>query len=198
MKQSLTWKLTLSAALLSGTAALAQEDRTVRIVLNEELDVVEPCMAARSDVGRVILQNVNETLTEFDPGTSTLKPRLATEWTQVDDDTWRIKLRDGVTFHDGTTLDAADIAFTLDRIKVPEFGCEVGVKYFGDIEFADRGRRRPDHRGHHHARLADPAAPALDRADRAVRDPGRRVRRPSRSAPAPTSSTSGTPARTSS
>ena len=144
MKQSLTWKLTLSAALLSGTAALAQEDRTVRIVLNEELDVVEPCMAARSDVGRVILQNVNETLTEFDPGTSTLKPRLATEWTQVDDDTWRIKLRDGVTFHDGTTLDAADIAFTLDRIKVPEFGCEVGVKYFGDIEFADRSRRRPD------------------------------------------------------
>jgi len=35
------------------------------IVLNEELDVVEPCMAARSNVGRVILQNVNESLTEF-------------------------------------------------------------------------------------------------------------------------------------
>ena len=77
---------------------------------------------------------VNETLTEI-RGTE-LKPRLATEWSQVDDDTWRIKLRDGVTFHDGTTLDAADVAFTLDRIKVPEFGCEVGVKYFGDIEFA--------------------------------------------------------------
>jgi peptide/nickel transport system substrate-binding protein len=136
MKRSLARKLTLLAALLSGTAAFSQEDRTVRIVLNEELDVVEPCMAARSDVGRVILQNVNETLTEFDPGTSTLKPRLASEWTQVDDDTWRIKLRDGVTFHDGSTLDAADVAFTLDRIKVPEFGCEVGVKYFGDIAFA--------------------------------------------------------------
>jgi peptide/nickel transport system substrate-binding protein len=128
--------VTLLAALLTGTAALAQEDHTVRIVLNEELDVVEPCMAARSDVGRVILQNVNETLTEFVPGETDLKPRLATEWTQVDDDTWRIQLRDGVTFHDGSTLDAADVAFTLDRIKVPEFGCEVGVKYFGDIEFA--------------------------------------------------------------
>ena len=174
--QTLSPKLTLFAVLLSGTAAFAQEDHTVRIVLNEELDVVEPCMAARSDVGRVILQNVNETLTEFVPGQTELKPRLATEWTQVDDDTWRIKLRDGVTFHDGSTLDAADVAFTLDRIKVPKFGCEVGVKYFGDIAVRDRGRRRPDDRRHHHPRLADPAAPALDRADRPFRDPGRQVR----------------------
>ena len=136
MQQSIAVKVTLLSVFLSGTAAFAQEDRTVRIVLNEELDVVEPCMAARSDVGRVILQNVNETLTEFVPGQTELKPRLATEWTAVDEDTWQVKLREGVTFHDGTTLDAADVAFTLDRIKVPEFGCEVGVKYFGDIEFA--------------------------------------------------------------
>ena len=70
----------LVATLLSGAAAFAQADKTVRIVLNEELDVVEPCMAARSNVGRVILQNVNESLTEFVPGESDLKPRLATEW----------------------------------------------------------------------------------------------------------------------
>ena len=129
--------LTLIATLLSGTAfatgAFAQE-QTVRIVLGEELDVVDPCMAARSNIGRVILQNVNETLTEFDPGTSELKPRLATEWEQVDADTWRFKLREGVKFHDGTSLDPADIAFTLDRLKVAEFACETGVKYFGDIE----------------------------------------------------------------
>ncbi len=136
MSPDLTRNVTLLAALLAGTAAVAQEDRTVRIVLDEELDVVEPCMAARSDVGRVIYQNINETLTEFVPGETELEPRLATEWSQVDDDTWRLKLREGVTFHDGTGLDAADVAFTLDRIKVTKFGCEVGVKYFGDLEFA--------------------------------------------------------------
>lgn len=135
MLRTQTMKITLLGLLLSGTAAFAQDDHTVRIVLNEELDVVEPCMAARSDVGRVILQNVNETLVEFVPGQTELKPRLATEWSQVDDDTWRIKLRDGVAFHDGSTLDANDVAFTLERIKVPEFGCEVGVKYFGDVTF---------------------------------------------------------------
>lgn len=136
MSPDLTRNVTLLAALLAGTAAVAQEDRTVRIVLDEELDVVEPCMAARSDVGRVIYQNINETLTEFVPGETELEPRLATEWSQVDDDTWRLKLREGVTFHDGTGLDAADVAFTLDRIKVTKFGCEVGVKDFGDLEFA--------------------------------------------------------------
>src|SRR5687768_4223138 len=106
MLRTPTVTMTVFGLLLSGTAAFAQEDRTVRIVLNEELDVVEPCMAARSDVGRVILQNVNETLTEFVPGQTELEPRLATEWSQVDDDTWRIKLREGVTFHDGSTLNA--------------------------------------------------------------------------------------------
>ena len=125
----------LVATLLSGAAAFAQADKTVRIVLNEELDVVEPCMAARSNVGRVILQNVNESLTEFVPGESDLKPRLATEWEQVDADTWRFKLREGVKFHDGSTFDPADVAFTLDRIKTPEFACEVGTKYFGDVDF---------------------------------------------------------------
>ena len=145
--------LTLIATLLSGTAfatgAFAQE-QTVRIVLGEELDVVDPCMAARSNIGRVILQNVNETLTEFDPGTSELKPRLATEWEQVDADTWRFKLREGVKFHDGTSLDPADIAFTLDRLKVAKFACETGVKYFGDIELevtaVDDTTRRDHHR----------------------------------------------------
>jgi peptide/nickel transport system substrate-binding protein len=133
MKSLLTLTIGVTATLLS-SAAFAQEDKTVRIVLGETLDLVDPCMAARSNIGRVILQNVNETLTEFDPGTSELKPRLATEWEQVDEDTWRFKLREGVKFHDGTTLDPADIAFTLDRLKVAEFACETGVKYFGDIE----------------------------------------------------------------
>ena len=80
MSPTRTIALGLVATLLSGAAAFAQADKTVRIVLNEELDVVEPCMAARSNVGRVILQNVNESLTEFVPGESDLKPRLATEW----------------------------------------------------------------------------------------------------------------------
>ena len=72
MKHSLSLTAGLMATLLSGTAAFAQADNSVRIVLSEELDVVDPCFAARSNIGRVVLQNINETLTEFDIASSEL------------------------------------------------------------------------------------------------------------------------------
>ena len=86
-----------SRTALAATAfapALAQ-DKSVTIVLSEELDVVEPCMASRSNIGRVLLQNISETLTELEIGGGGLKPRLAESWEAVDDDTWRFKLRAG-------------------------------------------------------------------------------------------------------
>ncbi|MBW8003917.1 MAG: hypothetical protein FVQ80_18295, partial [Planctomycetes bacterium] len=41
-------------------------------------------------------------------------PMLATEWTQIDDRTWEFKLREGVTFHDGSTFDAADVKASIE------------------------------------------------------------------------------------
>ncbi|CCQ73671.1 ABC transporter substrate-binding protein [Magnetospira sp. QH-2] len=45
-----------------------------------------------------------------------LKPALAVSWKATDDTTWEVKLRQGVSFHDGTPLTAADVVFTFDRI----------------------------------------------------------------------------------
>ncbi|WP_172292031.1 ABC transporter substrate-binding protein [Pseudoruegeria sp. HB172150] len=124
----------ISATLLATTIAgqvLAQE--SVTVVLSEELENVEPCMAAKSNIGRVILQNVSETLTELVPGAG-LQPRLATSWEDMGGGTWRFTLRDGVTFSDGTALDAADIVFSLERNKSDKFVCETGAKYYGGFE----------------------------------------------------------------
>ena len=41
-------------------------------------------------------------------------PMLATEWTQIDDNTWEFKLREGVTFHDGSTFDAEDVKASIE------------------------------------------------------------------------------------
>jgi peptide/nickel transport system substrate-binding protein len=46
-----------------------------------------------------------------------LVPGLATSWRMVDPLTWHFVLRQGVTFHDGTPLTAADVVFSIDRAR---------------------------------------------------------------------------------
>lgn len=45
-----------------------------------------------------------------------LQPALATEWEQVSDTAMRFRLREGVTFHDGTPFTAADVKYSLERV----------------------------------------------------------------------------------
>ena len=47
-------------------------------------------------------------------------PELAQSWTANATATeWTLTLQPGVTFHDGSTFDAADVKFTLERVKDP-------------------------------------------------------------------------------
>jgi peptide/nickel transport system substrate-binding protein len=47
-------------------------------------------------------------------------PELATSWTANAEATeWTLTLQPGVTFHDGSTFDAADVAYSLSRIEDP-------------------------------------------------------------------------------
>lgn len=60
-----------------------------------------------------------EGLTRID-NAITVQPALATEWKQVDDLTWEFTLREGVTFQDGTPLDAAAAANSLNKLLTAE------------------------------------------------------------------------------
>ena len=64
-----------------------------------------------------VFLTVMNTLIEYDTAEGKLIPGLATEWTQKDDTTWELKLREGVKFHDGTDFTAEDVKFTLERAK---------------------------------------------------------------------------------
>ena len=87
--------------------AFAQDGKDVTIVLGEDIDLVEPCMATRSNIGRIIMQNVNETLTQYDvKGGQGVIPRLAESWEDQGNGTWRFNLRQGVTFSDDSAFDA--------------------------------------------------------------------------------------------
>jgi peptide/nickel transport system substrate-binding protein len=64
---------------------------------------------------RVITQ-VFETLVALKPGTTEPEPGLAESWSANDDGTvWTFKIREGVKFHDGETLDAEAVCFNFDR-----------------------------------------------------------------------------------
>lgn len=120
---------TMFAASTLSTAMAAD----VTIVLSEELDIVDPCEASRSNVGRVVLQNVAETITELNP-VEGLKPRLAESWEDKGNGTWQFKLRSGVKFSDGSGLTAEDVAHSLKRVKSDKISCEIGAKFFGGME----------------------------------------------------------------
>jgi peptide/nickel transport system substrate-binding protein len=64
-----------------------------------------------------VLENVYDTLVVPNPEDLTMEPSLATEWeTSPDNLTWTFTLRDGVTFHDGSDFDSADVVYSYRRI----------------------------------------------------------------------------------
>lgn len=64
--------------------------------------------------------NIFDTLVWQDPSDGSFKPGIATAWEVAPDGkTYTFTLRDDVTFHDGTPLDAAAVKFSFDRIVAP-------------------------------------------------------------------------------
>jgi len=52
-------------------------------------------------------------------GSLTPRPSLAESWETKDGKVWLFKIRKGVTFHDGKTLDSADVVYSLNRHNDP-------------------------------------------------------------------------------
>lgn len=63
-----------------------------------------------------------------------LIPSLATSWQTIDDTTWEFKLRPGVTFHNGNSFTAEDVAFSLDRVPNLEKSPQPYTTYTASIK----------------------------------------------------------------
>lgn len=103
-------------ALLLGASALATQAQTLRVGLAEDPDVLDPTLA-RSFVGRVVFASLCDKLFDIDEKLAII-PQLATgyEWS-ADGKALTLKLRQGVTFHDGEKFDAAAVKFNIERHK---------------------------------------------------------------------------------
>lgn len=122
----------IGACSVGGEQSSAAPSDTVRIVVPEEPETLEPCMNAFTSTGRIGRQNLTEGLTYRNPTSGEISPLLAIEYEQTDPQTWRFTLRDGVTFHDGSALDAEDVVATMRRVFNPELACGVASEYFGE------------------------------------------------------------------
>lgn len=81
---------------------------------------LDPTGGAAAAIDEVVYANVFEGLTRFGPDGAIL-PALAHRWEVSPDGlSWTFHLRDGVRFHDGTAMDAADVVFTLDRARAED------------------------------------------------------------------------------
>jgi peptide/nickel transport system substrate-binding protein len=92
------------------------QGQTLRIGLAEDPDVLDPTLA-RTFVGRIVFNSLCDKLFDLDEKLA-IVPQLATsyEWS-ADRKALTLKLRPGVTFHDGEKMDAAAVKFSIERHK---------------------------------------------------------------------------------
>lgn len=131
MKKGLKF-LTLATAsflALSGITdsdtTYAQEENEGNLVIGMNSEMVSLDVHGSNDNSSAqIRRNIYEPLINFDTEMN-LEPSLATEWEQTDENTWNFKLREGVTFHEGSEFTAEDVKATFDRVRDPALGSEV-------------------------------------------------------------------------
>jgi peptide/nickel transport system substrate-binding protein len=103
-------------ALALAAAASVANSQTLRIGLAEDPDILDPTMA-RTFVGRIVFAGLCDKLFDLDEKLNVV-PQLATsyQWS-ADNKSLTLKLRDGVTFHDGEKMDARAVKYNLERHK---------------------------------------------------------------------------------
>jgi peptide/nickel transport system substrate-binding protein len=147
--------LALAAVLAAGASA-----QQLRVGLAEDPDLLDPHQA-RTFVGRLVFTSLCDKLVDIDENLK-IVPRLATEWKFSEDGkTVTMKLRQGVTFHDGEKFDAAAAKYNLERaLNLPQSRRKSEIAAIGSVDVVDDYTIRLN--------LKEPSSPLLSQlADRA-------------------------------
>ncbi len=116
-----------AGATSTGSAAAPrfslQDGTTLVVAIPQATVQLDPAVAGANGYGDIIPinENITEGLTRYKNGTAEIEPALAESWTISDDGlTYVFKIREGVTFHDGTPLDAKAVETNFLRQLDPE------------------------------------------------------------------------------
>lgn len=106
-------------AVAATSSALAQRDDVV-VGVTLEPPHLDPTAGAAAAIDEVVYANLFEGLTRIDEA-GLVQPALAHSWDISEDGlVYTFHLQEGVTFHDGTSFDADDVVFSLDRARADD------------------------------------------------------------------------------
>lgn len=101
---------------------------TLRVAI-QPLVQTDPALIS-SDSEVLVANSVYDYLVDIDPVSNEPTGRLATAWSVSNDGlTYTFTLADGVTFHDGSPLTAADVVYTFDRLRDADAGYATSSLY---------------------------------------------------------------------
>lgn len=119
MKIGLVLVLCLAALGLGVEGAVPSYGGILKIGITQEILNLDPHVATAFS-SFLVLENIYEGLVRYDPNMK-LQPALAESWTVSPSGTeYVFKLRPNVKFHDGSTLTATDVKYSLERILDPK------------------------------------------------------------------------------
>jgi peptide/nickel transport system substrate-binding protein len=129
----------LASVLLASLAAAGcsrsegRQDNVLRVAIEARVGAFDPRHSTDAASGR-IGELVFSRLVKYDDKLE-IVPDLAERWDVSDDGlVYRFYLREGVRFHDGSVLDARDVAYTFNSVLDPETKSSKREAYASSIE----------------------------------------------------------------
>jgi peptide/nickel transport system substrate-binding protein len=116
-----------AAALAAQPATAARRGGILRVGLDVDADTLDPRLTKNTSGNRVKELAFNG-LVAINPDFSPV-PDLAEKWENPDTQTWVFHLRQGVKFHDGSDLTAADVKYTYESVLDQSFNSPLRAFY---------------------------------------------------------------------
>lgn len=123
--------LGLAAAVRPARAQEVEPVASLTIDLASEPPTLDPALVYDADSWSVV-HSIYDALVQYGPD-GELEPLLAESLTLVDPQTYEIRLREGIVFHNGEPFDARSVSFSVAHLLDPKTGTQVAGD-FGVIE----------------------------------------------------------------
>ena len=132
----------MTAAMMVAVATTGvgyAQDKPVVVARDMDLNSLDPARAF-CDTCQIYLSSVYDRLVDLSEDNQTIVPLLAKEWTISDDQTvFTFKLDPAGKFSDGSPVEAADVKWTLERLKNMKGGIAYLLDTVTSIETPDAG-----------------------------------------------------------